>query len=36
MALGNAPARLGLLVGHIVVPDDFDRMGESVIAETFQ
>ena len=35
-AQGTAPARLGFLVGHIVVPDNFDQMGESEIAETFQ
>jgi len=35
-AQGTAPVRLGFLVGQIVVPDDFDRMGESEIAETFQ
>jgi prevent-host-death family protein len=27
--------RLGFLAGEIDVPDDFDRMGEAEIAETF-
>jgi prevent-host-death family protein len=27
--------RLGFLAGHIAVPHDFDRMGESVIARLF-
>jgi len=30
-----APQRLGFLKGEIVVPDDFDRMGESEIAALF-
>ena len=30
-----APRRLGFLVGEIVVPDDFDRMGEVEIANLF-
>ena len=28
-------SRLGFLAGQIVVPDDFDRMGESEIQDTF-
>ena len=36
----NAPdtgqsSRLGFLAGQIVVPDDFDRMGESEIQDMF-
>ena len=36
----NAPdvgqsSRLGFLAGQIVVPDDFDRMGESEIRDMF-
>jgi prevent-host-death family protein len=36
----DAPAsahmhRLGFLAGHIVVPDDFDRMGSEEIAQLF-
>jgi len=27
--------RLGFMAGHIKVPDDFDRMGESVIEKLF-
>ena len=27
-----APRRLGFLAGEIIVPDDFDRMGEAEIA----
>jgi prevent-host-death family protein len=27
--------RLGFLAGHIVVPDDFDRMGSEEIAQLF-
>lgn len=27
--------RLGFLIGQIDVPDDFDRMGEAEIAESF-
>jgi hypothetical protein len=34
VAPGNAPALIGFLAGHIVVPDDFDRLGESKIVET--
>lgn len=30
-----APRRLGFLAGEIVVPDDFDRMGEAEIAVLF-
>ena len=30
-----APRRLGFLAGQIVVPDDFDRMGEAEIATLF-
>lgn len=30
-----APQRLGFLVGEIVVPEDFDRMGEEQIAALF-
>jgi len=30
-----APRRLGCLAGEIVVPDDFDRMGETEIAALF-
>lgn len=30
-----APQRLGFLAGEIVVPKDFDRMGESEIAILF-
>jgi prevent-host-death family protein len=30
-----APKRLGFLAGEISVPDDFDRMGEAVIAALF-
>ena len=30
-----APQRLGFLAGEIVVPDDFDRMGEAEIAALF-
>lgn len=29
------PKRLGFLAGEIVVPDDFDRMGETEIAKLF-
>jgi prevent-host-death family protein len=29
------PQRLGFLAGEIVVPDDFDRMGESEIEALF-
>ena len=29
------PQRLGFLAGEIVVPDDFDQMGESEIAAMF-
>lgn len=31
----NHAKRLGFLTGEIEVPDDFDRMGEREIAETF-
>ena len=31
----SEPKRLGFLKGEISVPDDFDRMGESEIAELF-
>lgn len=31
----TAPQRLGFLAGEIVVPDDFDRMGESEIEAMF-
>lgn len=31
----DAARRLGFLAGEIDVPDDFDRMGEAEIAETF-
>lgn len=36
-ALGtpSTPRRLGFLAGEIVVPDDFDRMGEAEIAAIF-
>lgn len=36
-ALGapSEPQRLGFLAGQIVVPDDFDRMGEAEIAALF-
>jgi prevent-host-death family protein len=30
-----APRRLGFLAGEIAVPDDFDRMGEDVVAALF-
>jgi prevent-host-death family protein len=30
-----APPRLGFLAGEIVVPDDFDRMGDGEIAALF-
>jgi len=30
-----APKRLGFLAGEILVPDDFDRMGEAEIAALF-
>ena len=30
-----APRRLGFLEGEIVVPEDFDRMGEAEIASLF-
>jgi prevent-host-death family protein len=30
-----APQRLGFLAGEIVVPDDFDHMGQQEIAELF-
>ncbi len=30
-----APQRTGFLVGRITVPDDFDRMGDDEIAQTF-
>jgi prevent-host-death family protein len=33
-ALGK-PRRLGFLAGEIVVPDDFDRMGEAEIPTLF-
>ncbi|WP_293397489.1 type II toxin-antitoxin system Phd/YefM family antitoxin [Nevskia sp.] len=32
---GNVARRLGFLVGAIVVPDDFDRMGEGEIEQLF-
>jgi len=32
----STSSRLGFLVGDIVVPDDFDRMGESEIAGLFE
>ena len=32
---GGPVRRLGFLVGQIVAPDDFDRMGEEVIAALF-
>jgi prevent-host-death family protein len=31
----TAPQRLGFLAGQIVVPDDFDRLGEAEIAALF-
>lgn len=31
-----APQRLGFLAGEMVVPDDFDRMGETEIAALFE
>jgi len=31
----DAPRRLGFLAGEIVVPDDFDRMGDAEIAALF-
>ena len=31
----SSPRRLGFLAGEIVVPDDFDRMGEAEIAALF-
>ena len=31
----DAPQRLGFLAGEIVVPRDFDRMGEAEIATLF-
>ena len=31
----DAPQRLGFLAGEIVVPKDFDRMGEAEIAALF-
>lgn len=31
----KAPRRLGFLAGEIVVPKDFDRMGEAEIAALF-
>jgi prevent-host-death family protein len=31
----SAPRRLGFLTGEIVVPDDFDRMGDAEIAALF-
>lgn len=30
------PRRLGLLLGQCTVPDDFDRMAESEIADLFE
>lgn len=30
------PRRIGFLVGHIKVPDDFDRMGQQHVAELFE
>lgn len=35
LATPAAPQRLGFLKGEIVVPDDFDRMGERDIAVPF-
>ena len=34
-ATSPTPTRFGFLVGRITVPDDFDRMGEDEIAQTF-
>lgn len=31
----SAPRRLGFMAGEIVVPEDFDRMGEVEIAALF-
>ena len=31
----TAPRRLGFLIGEIDVPEDFDRMGETELAELF-
>lgn len=35
LAATSAPRRLGFMAGEIVVPDDFDRMGEAEIAALF-
>jgi len=32
----TAPSRTGFLVGRIVVPDDFNRMGDDEIASSFE
>jgi prevent-host-death family protein len=31
----STPKRLGFLAGEILVPDDFDRMGEAEVAALF-
>ena len=31
----STTSRIGFLVGRIMVPDDFDRMGEDEITKTF-
>lgn len=32
---GEVPNRLGFMVGKVVVPDDFDRMGELEVLKLF-
>ena len=34
-ATRGVPQRLGFMAGEIIVPDDFDRMGEEEIGRTF-
>lgn len=31
----KSPRRTGFLVGHILVPDDFDRLGDAAIEQLF-
>jgi hypothetical protein len=33
---GSQIRRLGFMVGHILVPDDFDRMGSEEIERIFE